>query len=135
MAVPLAATVAAAQLTGFTATGHNHFGPAPSLVPAASSIVAAADLPLTASRATFVMANTPQVQLNAQQWYLALTGRWTREANDEATHAFYDSGSTMAAIGALLGTDPTAVVLVDPAQQAVVQAGVPQDRRSRVLPW
>ncbi|HEY0119699.1 MAG TPA: hypothetical protein VGC04_13065 [Cellulomonas sp.] len=132
----LAATLAATQLTGLTPGAHRVFAiPAP-IAPATSEIVAAAAEPVTAPRATLLIPGGTGTALQAQQWYLALTGRWTTEANDAATRALLDVADAATTTPTLLDQVPGAVVLVDPATVENVRRSVGgAERADRVLGW
>lgn len=136
-ATVIAATLAAAQVTGFTLTGHHEYSAAPTPPAPFSSTLDAAALRVDTPRVTVLLATSPVSQLNAQQWYLALTGRWTTAANDEATRTLLAPGTDEAGtVAALLDGDRTAVVLVDPSRLAAVrQAAGTAERARRVLSW
>jgi len=132
------ATVAAAELTGLTLTGHRAFTapldpgtPMSAIIPAAGSRASA-----QSSAATLLVSAPESVRLNAQQWYLALTGRWTTKANDDASRILLTPGSGPATIAALLDESPDAIVLVDPSTVAVVRQTIqPAARQARVVGW
>lgn len=136
-AAVIAATVAAAQLTGITLTGHHEYSAAPAPPAPFASTIDAAAVRVDAPRVTVLLATSPVSQLNAQQWYLALTGGWTVAANDEATRTLLAPGSDQAStVAALLDAHQAAVVLVDPSRRdAVRQSAGTADRAQRVLSW
>lgn len=136
-AAVIATTVAVAQLTGLTLTGHREYSAASAPPAPFASTIDAAAARVNAPRVTVLLATRPLNQLNAQQWYLAFTGRWTAAANDEATRTLLAPGSDEAsAVAALLDAHQKAVVLVDPSRRdAVRQSAGTADRSQRVLSW
>lgn len=130
------AAVAAAQLTGLTIDGHRQFA-APTQAPEPmGAILTAAAHPLESSQPTVLLPVTAASRLNAQQWYLAVTGRWTKQANETASRVLLTPGADGAVVGALLDEAPDAVVLVDPAQlSAAQQAAGTTARGQRIVGW
>lgn len=130
------AAVAAAQLTGLTIDGHRQFtAPAQAPEPMGSILTAAAH-PLESSQPTLLLPVTAASRLNAQQWYLAVTGRWTKQANETASRVLLTPGADSAVVGALLDEAPDAVVLVDPAQLSTAQqAAGTTARGQRIVGW
>jgi hypothetical protein len=75
--------------------------------------------------------------MNAQQWYLALTGRWTEEAQYR-TRFLSPSGSDVdtleTTVRRVLDADPLAVVIVAPGSLATLREALGSDS-SRALTW
>ncbi len=111
------ATLAASQLTGFTGSGMRSFAVKDVNIVTAEALLAASQVPSDALRTTFLAPQLPAHALGVQQWYLALTGRWTREANADAAAVL--GGATppdlATAVPALLTTREPALVVVPPA--------------------
>ncbi len=128
------ATVAATQATGYTATARGAFAISDANVGAGATLLTAAAVPVEAGRVTLVAPGLIAHELNAQQWYLALTGRWTRQANSEATVALVQDPSAEGVVPLLLAQRDDAVVVVAPASLAAARAAAGRDA-ARVVSW
>ncbi len=132
------AAVAASQVTGFTGTGSAHFAVPTGATTVGSALVAASEVPIEASRAT-LLAAVGVHPLNAQQWYLALTGRWTQRANTDAGALLDDAGlprDLPTVVRTLLDQHDGAVILVDPVQlETAREAAGSAERRALVVGW
>jgi hypothetical protein len=83
-------------------------------------------------------AETDVHPVTAGQWYNAVTGRWTDQANQALLMLFgpMDTAADRATVAVqVLTADPDAVVLVPPADHLGVLELVPAELRSRVLTW
>jgi len=76
--------------------------------------------------------------LNAQQWFLALTGRWTTEANDRA-HALVPPPGDVANLVSIarqsLEASPDARVVAPPALAAQLRAQLGEAGEGRIVTW
>ena len=136
----LACTVAATQVLGFES--RRVYTLAPMHTAIAEDLLDAATLADAApgGRWTFVTPLSPTDgavhPVLAQQWLLALTGRWTHEANDEAedlTTMGSEVADLVRAATEALTRSPDAHVLVSPTDVDAVRAGVAPELSSRVV--
>ena len=119
LAVAVAAcTLAVTQVFGFTGLGRHVLPASDTQATAADALVHAAGTaaPLPGEHVSY-LATDGVHPINAQQWLLALTGRWTVEANDAAGALVGADGTPLDAPAAaeLLLRLPGAVVVVDPS--------------------
>jgi len=150
---------AALQLYGFTGMV---IGPLP-MVPTADGILqrhaaivraqtpSAVDLQIWAAAGVAVPPGTNPVYvgplsdesiinpMNAQQWYLALTGRWTDMAQNRTrflspTGTGVEQDSLEIRVRRVLDADPLAVVIVAPGSLQALREALGPDA-SRALPW
>ncbi|MCL3862695.1 hypothetical protein [Actinotalea sp. K2] len=135
-------TLAATQVFGFTGTGQGRFRAADTAPTVAQHLIAAvgSTAGVPASRVTYLA--TPGEgalhPINAQQWFLALSGRWTVEANDDTALLVGPTGAANEPSGVLglLLERPGAVVVLDPDQAAVLRAqATSPEITARILSW
>lgn len=136
----VAATLVASQLSGPTLGWTSVFRPAPELAPAARSVIAAAEVPVDARRAVLVLDPALGMHpLNAGQWYLGLTGRWTTSTNIELTAVLLDGTGApqepVPSVVAALAIDPELVVITDPGTAARALPTLPEQDRRRIRTW
>lgn len=120
-----ACAVAVTQVFGFTGLGRHVLPVSQAQAPAADALVhAAGTAALLPGRHVSYLADDGVHPINAQQWLLALTGRWTVEANDAAGALVGADGTPLAVPDAaeLLLRLPGAVVVVDPATAPGLQS-------------
>ena len=107
--------------------------------PAVESLVVAADAAARHPDRVTVLLDPVlggPIPLQAQQWHLALTGRWTVEANDRATAALWGVPTdSITQLARNVLADPAALVLVPPTLEAEVRAGLGAEEAERVISW
>jgi len=131
----LLATVAASQLMGYTALSRGAFTVRDEHIGTASALLAAAQVPSDASRTTFLASASQTHAISVQQWYLALTGGWTHEANAEATDLLGGAPPDLStAVPALLTLRESALVVVEPGELDAARAAA-GDAGSMVVSW
>lgn len=136
----LGATLVASQVTGPTLAWRGAFSPDPAVMAACDVVVRAAESDQAVDASVLVLDPTAGLHpLNAQQWYMALTGRWTQEANAAASSGLLDEAgmpqSAATAVTAVLA-DPTAVAITDPQTYATLRASVETEvLGSRLVTW
>lgn len=133
----LALTVAATQVMGFAGRPKFTLGPVHAAV--AEDLLDAAALADAAPGGRWTLVTSIDSTIHpvvAQQWLLALTGRWTHEANTEA-EALTTMGSEVddfaRAATEALTRSPDAHVLVSSAKVDAVRAAVAPELSSRVV--
>lgn len=143
VAASVLVTVAVTQVFGFTGPGRGVFVTAPELEGTTQTLLDAASasdgdgrrlMTLLPSQATAAMH-----PVNAQQWFLALTGRWTVEANDATTALVGADGLSVdpaTALRAALELGDDSWVLVNPAEEQAMRATVTEPSLAdRILTW
>jgi hypothetical protein len=129
------------QLFEVTDDGSEFFSLPSPKVAHAEAVLAAAAVAQEAGGPTVVL--TPQGEhaldpLSAQQWHLALTGRWTAEANALADDVLVnDAGGPQDLLLAAerVLSDPDVQVVAPPETAAVLREQLPTHLAERVLSW
>lgn len=129
----LAIAVAVTQLYGATGTGRHLYALPGALTPSAELVLRAATVAQTsrAPRLT-VMADASELALhpvNAQQWLLALTARWTVEANDDAGLLIDQTGVPVAhaeVLRELVARYPASCAIISPSELGPLRLQVAQ---------
>jgi hypothetical protein len=138
--VAVIASLAATQALGFAGSGRGAFVVDEGRVADASHILAAAERAAQDPGTDWSLLLDPTATTvdpaSAQQWLLALTGRWTVAAN-EAADTLVNAGSAdrSALVRARLVADPAARFLVSPAELAPLRAALGAQFADRVLSW
>ncbi|MEZ0449554.1 hypothetical protein [Cellulomonas sp. ICMP 17802] len=120
-----AAVLCATQMFGFTGLGRGIYPTVTNSAGTAEQLLAAAATmdSLGAARGSFLTSDTMN-PINAQQWVLSLSGRWTAEANEAAWLLVDDAATTdrLPTAAARVLQQPGTVVVADPNDAARLRA-------------
>ena len=140
----VAVLAGAVHMLGFTPGNGRLYAAHPSDVASAATVLSAAELAgtqaLDAPPEQWTLVAAPAVSIhpmNGQQWLLALTGRWTLEAEGRARAllTLATDGDVGAAVRTALDHSPDALVIVPPDDLAAVQRTIGPADAARVVTW